>query len=247
MPRASDHVWGVFKAQHLDGVSLRVSEIFASLQGEGPTAGLAATFLRLAHCNLDCAWCDTRYAWDFTRYDLHKETKLLGVTPVAERIFELGLPRLVITGGEPLIQQGPLGQLLEILPFSLYIEVETNGTLVPSPTLLAEVDQWNVSPKLSNAGMPRERRIVLSSLAAFRDSQRAYLKLVVADAEDLTEADALVEELGWPCDRVVLMPEATTPKQLEERRTWLLPAAEARSQRYSTRLQVERFGNQRGK
>lgn len=247
MPRARDHVWGVYEAQPLDGVSLRVSEIFASLQGEGPTVGLAATFLRLAYCNLDCSWCDTRYAWDFSSYDLDKETEALGVTPVAERILELGLSRLVITGGEPLIQQRALGRLLEILPFSLDIEVETNGTLVPSPTLLARVDQWNLSPKLSNAGMPRERRIVPSSLAAFRDSQRAYLKLVIAGVDDLSEADALVKELGWPCDRVVLMPEGTTPKQLEERRTWLLAAAEVRSQLYSSRLQVERFGNQRGK
>ena len=54
---------------HDDDRELKVSEIFASIQGEGPSAGAAAVFLRLAGCNLRCHWCDTKYTWDWQNYE----------------------------------------------------------------------------------------------------------------------------------------------------------------------------------
>ena len=83
-------------------------EIFHSLQGEGVTAGRPSVFLRLATCNLACSWCDTKYTWDWDSYENEREVVSLFVSEVEERLLRFGCPRLVITGGEPLMQQtGP--------------------------------------------------------------------------------------------------------------------------------------------
>src|SRR5690606_26861957 len=147
--------------------TLRVSEFFCSIQGEGISAGARCLFVRLATCNLRCSFCDTPYSWDFTRYDSDQEVQKLEIGELARRIAGAAEGRLVLTGGEPLIQQDGLVRLVALLPERLIIEVETNGTLAPCPELLARVDQWNVSPKLSNSGEPQRRRLLPAVLARF--------------------------------------------------------------------------------
>jgi 7-carboxy-7-deazaguanine synthase len=83
-------------------------EIFASLQGEGPSAGRPCTFVRLSRCNLACNWCDTAYTWRFTEFDRKANQIALDEADVAARIMALGQDRLVITGGEPLLQGAAL-------------------------------------------------------------------------------------------------------------------------------------------
>src|SRR5258706_14319484 len=86
--------------------TLRVSELFLSLQGEGPSAGMPAHFVRLQGCDVGCAWCDTRYSWDAAQGReiaadaLWDEARALGEAPL-----------LVITGGEP-VQHPRLAQLV---------------------------------------------------------------------------------------------------------------------------------------
>ena len=92
-------------------------EIFYSLQGEGASIGVPTVFLRLATCNLTCTWCDTRYTWDWQGYDYDKEVMSLPVEDVEKRVLEFGCPRLVITGGEPMMQQKALASLASIADF----------------------------------------------------------------------------------------------------------------------------------
>jgi 7-carboxy-7-deazaguanine synthase len=226
--------------------ALLVSEIFESVQGEGPSAGEPASFLRLARCNLHCRYCDTRYTWDFERYRFEDEVHEQAVATVVARLAEHTAERLVVTGGEPLLQQRALVTLLDALPATLFVEVETNGTMAPDAALAERVDQWNVSPKLSNGGDPEALRIRPAALAALLATERAYLKLVVGTPADLVEAEALVAGTGWPKDRVLLMAEAANRAELAERGGFVREAALTRGLRYSPRLHVERWDGARG-
>ena len=94
-------------------------EIFASIQGEGPSAGQPTAFVRLSRCNLACVWCDTAYTWRFTgpdSFDRAANQITLSEADVAARIAALGQSRLVITGGEPLLQAHALARMLALLP-----------------------------------------------------------------------------------------------------------------------------------
>jgi len=90
-------------------------EIFHSIQGEGLYAGRPAVFLRLALCNLACVWCDTRYTWDWEHYDQRREVVTISVDEAEEAIRRYLCRNLVVTGGEPLVQQRALTPLLEHL------------------------------------------------------------------------------------------------------------------------------------
>jgi 7-carboxy-7-deazaguanine synthase len=213
-----------------DAVELTISELFVSVQGEGPSTGQASAFVRLGHCNLACSYCDTPYTWDFERFDAEVELSRVPVSSVVDFLIEQGPGRVVITGGEPLIQQKVLTRLLadvdlraEALAGSIWpgtagrlvVEVETNGTIRPTLGLAARVDQWNVSPKLAASGEPAERRLRDKALAWFSAEPRAFFKFVVQSAGDAAEAAELVARLGVPSERVLLMPQAKDRVELE--------------------------------
>jgi len=224
---------------------LLVSELFTSLQGEGPSLGSPRDFLRLGGCNLDCAWCDTPYTWDFRRFDRAVELRHLSVEEVQAWLGTTGMPGLVVTGGEPLLQQVALSALLERLPQARYVEVETNGTQRPHAALLQRVDQWNVSPKLASSGIHEARAWHPDILAELAQTQRAWLKLVIADEEELHRAERWVARLGWPEERVVAMAEGNTSQAQRAGATWLVPRCLERGWRYSPRLHVDLWGDAR--
>jgi 7-carboxy-7-deazaguanine synthase len=230
----------------LVSATLKISEIFHSLQGEGISTGAPCVFVRLAQCNLHCAWCDTKYTWDFERYRYEDEVREQSVAEVAQIVNDATSRRLVLTGGEPLLQQRALKEFFARVAPDITVEVETNGTIAPEPPALSRVNQWNVSPKLSNAGDPEHFRIKPEVLRVLHDTGRAYLKLVVRGDADYAEADALVAQLAWPSDRVLLMPEATDRESLRARSFDVAEAARARSFRFSSRLHLELWGGRRG-
>jgi 7-carboxy-7-deazaguanine synthase len=225
---------------------LKVSEVFESLQGEGASSGVPCMFVRLAQCNLHCSWCDTKYTWDFERYRYEDEVRERSAAELSQLVNATTSRRLVLTGGEPLLQQRALKEFFARLAPDIVVEVETNGTIVPEPAALSRVNQWNVSPKLANAGDPEQFRIRPEALTALRDSGRAYLKLVVNGAQDFAEADALVARLAWPNDRVLLMPQASDREELRARSFAVAEAARERSYRFSSRLHLELWGGRRG-
>ena len=83
-------------------------EIFASIQCERASAGRPSAFVRLSLCNLACTWYDTKYTWDWERYNPDAEIARTECADIVARVTELGLENVVITGGEPLRQQALL-------------------------------------------------------------------------------------------------------------------------------------------
>lgn len=230
-------------------------EIFASLQGEGPSIGRPVAFVRLSRCNLACQWCDTAYTWRFEgdnrphRDGLDFERKanqlVLDEADVAARINALGQDRLVITGGEPLLQGAALARMVARLD-GMSVEIETNGTVAPHAALDTLVAQYNVSPKLAHSGNPAELALPPERLAAWAADPRAWFKFVVASPDDLAEVLGLVEAHNIACDRAYLMPEGTSSAVLREREAWLAPLALQHGLRMTDRLHIHLYGDTRG-
>jgi 7-carboxy-7-deazaguanine synthase len=215
------------------------AEIFASIQGEGPTRGLPSVFVRLALCNLRCVWCDTKYTWDWDHYD--RGAEIIDVEPAAASSIVrcLGHHNVVITGGEPLLQQEPLGRLLEGLKLlGRRVEIETNGTIPPADDLAKAVDQWNVSPKLANSGNRDRVRELPPVLRWFAAQPNAHFKFVVAMPSDIEEIDRLATRYRLDRARVILMPEAQDATTMDKRSAWLAPACDRSGFSFSPRLQI---------
>ena len=230
-------------------------EIFASLQGEGPSAGTPVAFMRLSRCNLACTWCDTAYTWhwegderphrDGETFDRKANQITLDVSDVADRVLALGQRRLVITGGEPLLQSGKLAELLELLP-DINVEIETNGTTSAPPRLDIRIDQYNVSPKLAHSGNDAELALIPERLDHYASDPRAYFKFVIAEPADVDEVLALQRTYRFKRGHVFLMPEGTDSATLRAREEWLAPLCLEHGFRMSDRLHIHLYGDTRG-
>ena len=230
-------------------------EIFASLQGEGPSAGKPCAFVRLSRCNLACVWCDTAYTWHFEgdnrphrsgeTYDRQANQVTLSEADTAARIAALGKPRLVVTGGEPLLQAPALARMLALVP-GLHVEIETNGTVLPPSAFDALVHQYNVSPKLAHSGNPAELALLPERLAYWAAEPRAAFKFVIAAPADVDEVLALAARFGIPRERMYLMAEGTDAATLAERERWLAPLCLEHGLTLSNRLHIHLYGDTRG-
>ena len=230
-------------------------EIFASLQGEGPSQGRPSTFIRLSRCNLACQWCDTAYTWRFigdnrphrdgTAFDRAENQVTLAEEDAAARIAALRQDRLVITGGEPLLQAPALARMLTHLP-ALHVEIETNGTVAPHPALDPLVHQYNVSPKLAHSGNPADLALIPERLAQWAQDPRAFFKFVIAAPDDVAEVLALQERHAIPGERIFLMGEGTASAVLRERERWLSELCLQHGFRMSDRLHIHLYGDTRG-
>lgn len=209
-------------------------EIFYSLQGEGVRAGTPSVFLRLSACNLRCSWCDTSYSW--------KDGLTMDEADVANAILAYDCPSLVITGGEPLLQQKALARLLALLPPEFFIEVETNGTLLPEVALAARVNQWNVSPKLAHSGNAPENALRPDVLACYATDERAWFKFVVREEADWQA----IEALHLPHEKIILMPCASTRAALEAARPAVARLCLRHGVRLGERLQLVLWDDRKG-
>lgn len=232
--------------------ALIVNEMFLSLQGEGPSLGEHAMFLRLARCNLTCSWCDTRYSWDWEAYDERIESVPTTVEDVADRITgTVPQPRLlVITGGEPLLQQRALTMLLQELTRSapaMRAEFETNGTIAAAADLSAQVHRFVVSPKLANSKLPEQRRIRPSVLRRFADHPRSVLKFVLQDPSELEQVDEIRDLAGFSSGRVWLMPEGATAAEQTQLQAAIADAALSRGYNFTPRLHTLLWGPERSR
>lgn len=228
---------------------LLVAEMFGpTLQGEGPSCGQQALFVRLSRCNLSCPSCDTPYTWDWSRFDIVAETRRLTISEILRWALSHPTRLVVITGGEPLLQQNLLVSLITALAVAgRRVEVETNGTISPTPVLTEVVHRFNVSPKLSsfaghvNAG----RRINPETLRALTATGRAVFKFVATSIADLDEIAELQHR--FDLQPVWVMAEGTDSGRLLAAMRDLADEVVGRGWNLSPRLHVLLWGDTRGR
>lgn len=102
-------------------MSLKINEIFYSIQGESSFAGRPCIFIRLTGCNLRCSYCDTRYAYD--------EGAMMSMDQIINRVKEYDCPLVEVTGGEPLLQRETPGLVKNLLEDKYEVLLETNGSM----------------------------------------------------------------------------------------------------------------------
>lgn len=239
-------------------------EIFHSIQGEGKSMGMPAVFIRTSLCNLHCLWCDTDYTWNwtgtrfrhqndqkpgYTKFDKKAWIATCTLDEIVEQVIRFPCYNIILTGGEPMLQQPALtdliGKLRQISPRYRF-EVETNGTLTPNGDFDEAVDQYNVSPKLENSGNPSKLREKPAAYRFFAQSKKACFKFVVAEKTDLDEVLKLLDRYAIPPEKVWLMPEGNNRRTLTKRRQWIVEMCKEHGFWYADRLHVQIWGSKKG-
>jgi 7-carboxy-7-deazaguanine synthase len=186
----------------------RVSEVFASVEGEGLYAGRPAVFLRLSGCNLSCTYCDTAYAREHTpvavihlgeeSIEVPNPIESAELVALAKARFS-GVTTVVVTGGEPLLQTDPLREIASGLRMLGYgVHLETNGTL---PEALAGVvdllDFISMDVKLPSAQGGRclwdEHAEFLTVLRGHRAAVKIVVTADVGPSEVMRAADLIAD------------------------------------------------------
>lgn len=168
-------------------IIFNVIEKFLSVDGEGPTSGQLATFIRFQGCNLRCSWCDTKYS-----YNKENITEVLSAEEIYEYIKQNSVINVTLTGGEPLAQEN-IEELLELLNTdeSLSVHIETNGSIDIEPFKKAyENLSFIVDFKLPLSGMTSKMNINNLKAVDFKD----VYKFVIGSQEDLEKAYSIIKE-----------------------------------------------------
>ena len=242
---------------------LPINEIYTCLQGEGKLTGVPHILIRVTGCRLRCqfsnSFCDTPYSsWGpekgkFTFHEIEQFYK-----------DNQHIRHTMITGGGPTLHRKSLVDLCFLAKgFDHYITIETEG----SEAVGTCANLISLSPKLSNSTprpgtwMPYLNREVTEQDKEKHEKWRCnyeamrllidlhpdyQLKPVISDEKDLEEVKELQKELDVPNRKVYLMPEGLEPKQLNERRRWLMDLCTKEGYNYTDRLHIIAYGDIRG-
>ena len=227
---------------------MRIAEVYRSIQGEGLLTGTPSVFVRASGCNLRCWFCDTPHAsWA-------PEGNDLSVDEIIAQIEEWDCRHVVLTGGEPMLFAELIPLCERLRSTHRHVTIETAGTLY----LPVTCNLMSISPKLSGStpyhgdhphwSRRHERTRRRTDIVRKLMLENVYqLKFVVNETEELDEVGAFLDELP-PVDpqRVLLMPQGTTPAELDERAAWLREACSELGFTYCPRKQIEWYGAVRG-
>jgi 7-carboxy-7-deazaguanine synthase len=205
--------------------------------------------VRLSGCNLRCVWCDTPYtSWN-------PEGSNLPLDEILASVRGYSATHVVLTGGEPMIFPECVELTRQLKQASLlHVTVETAGTVYQP----VACDLMSISPKLANS-TPHEReggrwapqhdrlRYQPEVLRKLMNAYTYQLKFVVTAPDDLAEIAKIIEATAADPARVVLMPEGIDAETIRERALWLVDLCKRERFRYSPRLHVDLWGNERGR
>ncbi len=232
-------------------------EIFYTIQGEGINSGRPSVFIRLSLCNLHCTWCDTPYTWNWEETEWKTTSNIkykkkdyiieLSVAQIIDELNKYPCRNLVITGGEPLIQQTEIASLLNSLQSEWSVEIETNGTIVPDKIPQMHMVQYNVSPKLPRSGNNQDIALKPKPLNWFSEYKLSYFKFVISALDDIETIKNLQSLFNIPKQQIVLMPQGTNSEALRASSQEIIDLCLKHGYRFSDRLHVHVWGNTRAK
>jgi len=239
-------------------IKLAVSEVFYSIQGEGVTTGYPAVFIRLGGCNLMCGGMGTQFdgelhnnaTWRCDTIEVWMKALAMPVDEVLSdehhKAFANGA-HAIITGGEPMMQQDGVEVLIEYLR-NLYpnivIEIETNGTIIPSIELQDMVSQWNCSPKLANSGNHKNQYFNENTIKVLNKLNTQF-KFVVTTREDWAE----IQELYFTLidkDKIWLMPSGENQELLAQSKQEVAEIVKENYLKFTNRLHIEIWNKKTG-
>lgn len=179
-----------------------IIEKFLSVDGEGPSSGELATFIRFQGCNLRCSWCDTVYSWQKENIN-----ERLNAQEIYDYIKSNKVNNVTLTGGEPLIQKN-IDELLRLLDddSNLNIHIETNGSIDIEP-FKKKYTRGNIS-YIVDFKLPSSK---MSSYMNYNNinmiSKNDVYKFVIGNMDDLKKAYEIIHvyELASKC-QVYLSP-----------------------------------------
>ncbi len=153
-----------------ESLSLQVTEIFFSLQGESLTVGLPTIFIRLTGCPLRCSYCDSHYAFS--------GGKKMTIEQILEHVFSYKTQHITVTGGEPLAQKQSLPLLSKLSDLGYKVALETSGALP-----LDGVDpRVSVVMDIKTPGSGEESRNLYENCEQLKAGDQ--IKFVISDRED---------------------------------------------------------------
>ena len=164
----------------------KVNEIFLSIDGEGYRTGLPVVFIRLYGCNLNCSYCDTRYSCE------NQEYKEMSLYEVLVEVLNYGVPRVTLTGGEPLIHPGVKDLINSLVANDIEVNIETNGAVDLDEFIEFKYNSkvvFTMDYKCKSSGM--EDKMILSNLEFLQPKD--VIKFVVSNYNELEKMEYILE------------------------------------------------------
>lgn len=250
---------------------IEVSEMYVAPQGEGPNMGRPSLFVRFRRCTLQCTWCDSRFTWDendpaYQKYETYEPHELVGA------MLRRSLPHpdvrrvqaVVLTGGEPLLWQRELREVLEAYrhTHAVPVEVETSGTIIPSEAMLLHCN-FVVSHKLASSHNSAARDYLWNETVVRRllvagggMLNNITFKSVVDPTQDAAEVEPYLHWLAGAATRlgvswqrmqehIYLMPQGRDAAEVAAAQPYVIELAQVYGVRCTTRMHVIAYGHDR--
>lgn len=194
-------------------MTLTVSEIVSSVQGEGKYTGFPTTFIRLFKCNLKCSFCDTTYAQS------KGSKRRLSIDTILSYVFKMGNKHICITGGEPLLQENIFVLIYELVDKGYLVTIETNGSVLLESGDNRRMYSYCMDIKCPSSKMDKYNKY--ENLLELRDTDE--VKFVIGDINDYLFAREVLQKYHTKAVKVFspVMPnkDQTLPAQLAQ---WLI-------------------------
>ncbi len=189
-------------------LSLRITEIFFSIQGESTTVGLPTVFVRLTGCPLRCVYCDSAYAF--------KGGEKLTLEDITQKVKSFGAQYITVTGGEPLAQPGCITLLSTLCDLGYQVSLETSGALP-----IDKVDKRvMIVMDLKSPSSGESHRNLFENLNHLKPTDQ--LKLIIANRNDYEWAKELIQDKHLTQYADVLLSPSWEELPIKELAEWIL-------------------------